>query len=98
MATKTKSKRTPSAMKRARQAEKRNLRNKSVKSEIKGIIKKIESAIASRNREDASNALREATRVLTLAASKGIIHKNNAARNISRLAKKVNALFKVEAA
>jgi len=87
-----------SALKRARQAEKRNLRNKSVKSAVKTLQKKVESAVASGNREDAQRALREAIRALNMAASKGIIQKNNAARGVSRLTRKVNELFKAEAA
>ncbi len=98
MATKLKLKRNLSALKRARQTEKKNLRNKSVKSAIKSIIKKVESAVASGNKEDATQALKEATKVFTLAASRGVIHRNNASRRISRLTRKVNSLFKAEAA
>jgi len=92
LAAKAKPKKNPSALKRAKQAEKRNLRNKTVKSEIKTLIKKVESALSSGNKEDAEKALKEAIKSLSMAASKGIIHKNNASRNISRLTKKVNAL------
>lgn len=98
MATKAKPKRNLSALKRARQAEKRNLRNKSVRSTIKSIVKKVESAIASGNKEDANQALKEATKVFTMAASQGVIHRNNASRSISRLTRKVNSLSKAEAA
>lgn len=98
MAAKAKPKKNLSALKRVRQAEKKNLRNKTVKSSLKTLIKKVESAVASGNKEDASKALKEATKAFTTAASKGIIHKNNAARRISRLTGKVNSLFKAEAA
>jgi small subunit ribosomal protein S20 len=87
-----------SAMKRARQAVKRNLRNKTVRSSIKTILKKVESAIASGNREDADKALINAIKALNKAASKGVIHRNTASRKISRLTIKVNALLKAEAA
>ncbi|MBM4144729.1 MAG: 30S ribosomal protein S20 [Nitrospira sp.] len=79
-------------MKRARQAVKRNLRNTSVLSSVKTIIKKVEEAIASGNREDAGKALLKAVSALNKAASKGVIHDNTASRKISRLTKKVNAL------
>jgi len=95
---KARPKKNLSAIKRARQAVKNNLRNKAVSSAVKTVLKKVESAIASGNREDAGKALIEAIRTLNKAASKSVIHKNTASRNISRLTKKVNALSKAEAA
>jgi small subunit ribosomal protein S20 len=95
---KARPKKNLSAIKRARQAVKNNLRNKAVSSAVKNVLKKVESAIASGNREDAGKALIEAIRTLNKAASKSVIHKNTASRNISRLTKKVNALSKAEAA
>lgn len=92
MPGKAKRKKNLSALKRVRQSEKRRLRNKAVKGAIKAIIKRVESAIASGNREDAGKALVEAIKTLKSAASKGVIHRNTASRNISRLTKKVNAL------
>lgn len=87
-----------SAIKKAKQADKRNLLNKSVRSNIKTIERKVESVITSGNKEEAGKALIEASKVLQKAASKGVIHKNNAARQISRLTRKVNAMTKSEAA
>jgi small subunit ribosomal protein S20 len=87
-----------SAIKKAKQADKRNLLNKSVRSNIKTIERKVESVITSGNKEEAGKALLEASKVLQKAASKGVIHKNNAARQISRLTRKVNAMTKSEAA
>jgi small subunit ribosomal protein S20 len=81
-----------SAEKRARQSVKRNLRNRSVESGVKTVVKKVETAVASGNRDDAGKALLQAEKVLNRAASKGVVHKNTASRNISRLTKKVNAL------
>lgn len=92
MPAKARPKKNLSAMKRARQAVKRNLRNTSVLSSVKTIIKKVEEAIASGNREDAGKALLKAITALNKAASKGVIHDNTASRKISRLTKKVNAL------
>ena len=92
MPAKAKPKKNLSAMKRARQAVKRNLRNTSVLSAVKTVLKKVEEAIASGNREDAGKALLKVVTALNKAASKGVIHNNTASRKISRLTKKVNAL------
>jgi small subunit ribosomal protein S20 len=81
-----------SAEKRARQSVKRNLRNRSVESGVKTVIKKVEAAVTSGNRDDAGKALLQAVRALNKAASKGVVHRNTASRNISRLTKKVNAV------
>lgn len=87
-----------SAMKRARQSVKRNLRNHSGLSSIKTTIKKLDLSLSSGNREDASTLLVQAIKTLNKAASQGIIHKNTAARKISRITKKVNAFLKAGAA
>jgi small subunit ribosomal protein S20 len=89
---KARPKKNLSAMKRARQAVKRNLHNTSVLSSVKTVLKKVEEAIASGNKEDAGKALLRAVTALNKAASKGVIHDNTASRKISRLTKKVNAL------
>lgn len=98
MAAKVRPKKNMSAIKRAKQADKRNLHNKAVRSFIKTLERKAESVIASGNKEEAEKVLLEATKAFRKAASKGVIHKNNASRKISRLARKVNALSKSEAA
>lgn len=98
MPAKARPKKSLSTLKRARQAEKQNIRNKAVRSSIKTIVKKVESAIASGNKEDAGKSLIEAVKTITKAVSKGVIHKNTASRKISRLTRKVNTLFKAEAA
>jgi small subunit ribosomal protein S20 len=89
---KARPKKNQSAMKRARQAVKRTLRNRSILSLVRTVLKKVETAISSGNKEEAGKALLDAAKVLNKAASKGVIHKNTASRNISRLTKKVNAL------
>jgi small subunit ribosomal protein S20 len=89
---KARPKKNLSAIKRARQAIKRNLRNRSVLSSVRTIMKKAETAITSGNKEEAGKALLQATKALNKAASKGVIHRNTASRKISRLTKKVSAL------
>lgn len=92
MPAKARPKKNLSAMKRARQALKRNLHNKAIRSVVKTVIRNVEAAIASGNREDAGKTLIEAIKALHKAALKGVIHKNTASREISRLTRKVNAL------
>lgn len=91
MAGRTAPKKNLSVLKRIRQSEKRRLRNLSVKSKIKTYIKKLEAALPSKDVENINRLLRESIKVISSAASKGIIHKNTAARKISRITKKVNA-------
>jgi small subunit ribosomal protein S20 len=81
-----------SAFKRIRQNEKRRLRNKHVKSTMKGCIKNFLKSIEDNNPETAKDNLHTAIVSIDSAASKGIIHKNNASRKISRLQKKFNTL------
>lgn len=81
-----------SAIKRVKTSEKRRQRNASQKSALRTAIKAFESAVASANVESAREALRTATKKLDKAVTKGLIHKNAAARKKSRLAKKLNEL------
>ena len=80
-----------SAAKRAKQSEKRRLRNKTVKTKMKNVIKMVKAA-QEQNPEDAAKTMNMAKSVIDKAAKKGVIHKNNAARKISRLTKLVNAI------
>jgi small subunit ribosomal protein S20 len=61
---------------------------------VKTILKKLDSSLTSGNKEDAGKILVQAIKELNQAASKGVIHKNTAARNVSRITKKVNAFLK----
>ena len=76
--------------KRMRQAEKRRIRNKSRKTEIKTYIKRFEAALQRGDREESLAYLDKSIRALDRAASDGIIHKNNAANHKSRLMHKYN--------
>jgi small subunit ribosomal protein S20 len=87
-----------SAIKRARQAEKHRLLNKAVRTAIKTVAKKVETAVAEKKKEEAQKALLEAAGIISRAASKGVIHRNTASRKISRLARLANTLLKPEAA
>jgi small subunit ribosomal protein S20 len=81
-----------SAIKRARQNEIRNFRNKSNRTRVKNVIKRIMAAIDERSPEAARAALAAAIPVIHRAAQKGAIHRNTASRKISRLTRRVNAL------
>ncbi len=82
-----------SQIKRNRQNEKRRLRNKSAKSEMKTRIKRaITSAEVDPTTEDTVESLRLAVKRLDKAASQGIIHKNQAANRKSSLMRRVGAL------
>jgi len=81
-----------SALKRHRQSEKRRIRNSAIRSTVRGAIKKTRQAISGLKAEEAAASLATATRLLDKAVSKGVLHRNNAARKISRLTRQVNAL------
>ena len=71
------------------QAKKEAMHNKAIKSNLKTVIKKADAAIES-NAADKETAIKAAASALNSAKSKGVIHKNTAARKISRMAKRAN--------
>lgn len=81
-----------SAKKRILVTETKTARNKAIKSRVKTYVKKVETAVAENNKEAASAALLEAISEINKAASKGVYHKNTAARKVSRLTKAVNKI------
>ncbi|BAB05058.1 30S ribosomal protein S20 [Halalkalibacterium halodurans C-125] len=81
-----------SAIKRVKTNEKRRIQNASVKSALRTAIKQFEAKVENNDAEAAKAAFVEATKKLDKAANKGLIHKNAASRQKSRLAKKLNGL------
>lgn len=81
-----------SAIKRVKTNDKRRLQNASQKSALRTAVKTFETASASQNVENAKTAFANAAKKLDKAVTKGLIHKNAAARKKSRLAKQLNAL------
>lgn len=81
-----------SAKKRVKVIKVKTLRNKMIKSALKTTIKKFELAVESKNVEEAKVAFNDCVKSLDMAASKGILHKNKAARSKSRLATKLSGL------
>ena len=81
-----------SAKKRVLVNQKKADRNKSIKSAVKTSIKKVEAAVVAKDKEAAVAALANAISTIDKAATKGVYHKNNSARKVSRLSKAVNTL------
>ncbi len=81
-----------SALKRARQNEIKRIRNKSYKTRAKKAIKEVRNAVADDSADLAKVSLSKAVSMIQKNVSKGVIHKNKAARTTSRLARHVNRL------
>ncbi|MBQ6539604.1 MAG: 30S ribosomal protein S20 [Oscillospiraceae bacterium] len=81
-----------SASKRVLIAKDRNARNKAKKSVLKTNIKKFDAAVAEGNRDAAVSAYKVAVKTVDRAATKGLIHKNNAAHKKSAMTVKLNEM------
>ncbi len=81
-----------SAKKRILVAETKAARNKAIRSRVKTAMKKVDAAVAAGDKAAAQTALRNAVSEIEKAASKGVYHKNNASRKVSRVSKAVNAM------
>ena len=81
-----------SALKRARQNEKKRIRNKSTKTRVKNVEKSVRLAVNDKSKEAALDKLNAAQSTIDKAAKKGVIHKNTASRKLSRLSRQVNAI------
>ena len=83
---------SPQARKRARQAEKRRALNASQRSRVRTYIKRVLGAVQAKDATAAGAALTDAVPMIDKMVTKGILHKNKAARHKSRLTKKVKEL------
>jgi small subunit ribosomal protein S20 len=83
---------TPQAKKRIRRNDRRAEINGARVSRIRTFIKQLESALASGDKTAAQNAMKKVQPELARGVAKGVVHKNTAARKISRLTKRVAAL------
>ncbi|QPM91309.1 30S ribosomal protein S20 [Pseudooceanicola algae] len=83
---------SPQSKKRARQADVRLTVNKARRSRIRTFIRKVEEAIATGDKTAAQSALHTAQPELMRGVTKGVYHKNTAARKMSRLSARVNAI------
>ena len=89
---KKKNPRLASGRKRVRQDVKLNAANTSLRSKYRTAVKNVEKAVAAGDKEKAKDAFAKAQSIVDTVADKGIFHKNNAARDKSRLSSKVKAL------
>jgi small subunit ribosomal protein S20 len=85
---------TKSARKSTRQIAKRTAINKTPRSTLRSSLRKVEEAITSGDRTAAAAALKQAEPVIMRAAQRGVVHKNNASRKVSRLAHRIAKLAK----
>ncbi|WP_458791925.1 30S ribosomal protein S20 [Yoonia sp. MH D7] len=83
---------TPQAKKRARQNEARFQVNKMRRSRIRTFLRSVEEAIAAGDKDAAAKALQAAQPELMRGVTKGVVHKNTAARKMSRLSSRVKAI------
>ena len=84
----------PSALKRHRQSEKRRLRNQAIRTHLRHLVRVVRAAIVARDAERAADTLLRAARALDKAVTKGVLHRNNASRRLSRLTLRLNTLRK----
>jgi small subunit ribosomal protein S20 len=87
----------PSAQKRHRQSVKRRARNQAIRSRVRTMVRKVRESIDGNNVEEATKQLRVAARAIDKAATKGVLHRNTAARKISRLTLAVRKISQVAA-
>ncbi|HEY8440542.1 MAG TPA: 30S ribosomal protein S20 [Xanthobacteraceae bacterium] len=83
---------TSSARKTTRKIARRTEINKSRRSLLRTVVRKVEDAIAAGNRSSAAAALQEAEPIIMRAAQRGVIHRNAASRKVSRLSHRVSAI------
>ena len=83
-----------SALKRARQTEKRTAANRANKSRLRTTLRRLRTALASKDQEQAAQAFKETASVLDKSVQKGVLHKNTASRYKSRLSARLKAMPK----
>ena len=81
-----------SAKKRIRQTKRRTVVRRARQSFVRTELRAVEEAIASGNKNSAQSALKSAEPVLMVSVNKGVLHKNTAARKLSRLSKRIKAM------
>ncbi len=82
----------PSALKRHRQSEKARVANRSLRGRVRTLVRQLRESISGGDHEAASTKLREVSRELAKAASKGVLHSRTASRQTGRLAHQVATL------
>ncbi len=82
-----------SAKKRIRQNEKKRIRNRHIRTTLRSALKRFEQTLEAQNAEELKSILDKTISIVDKAASKGVIHRNKAARHVSQLRRKVNAFL-----
>jgi small subunit ribosomal protein S20 len=82
-----------SAKKRIRQNEKKRIRNRHVRTTLRSALKKFEQTLEQQNAEELKALLDKTVSIVDKAASKGVIHKNKAARHVSAIRRKASAFL-----
>ena len=83
---------TRSALKRIRSTARKTARNRAIRSATRTFVKKARLLIAAGNKQEAEAAVKRAISALDRAVTKGVLHRNNAARRKSRLVKRLQSL------
>ena len=83
---------TTSAKKRVRQTERRTIRNRARKSRLRTFVRRVEEAIESGDKQAAESAFKSAMPVMHRSVSKGVLHRNTAARKLSRLSARIKSM------
>ncbi|MCG8545285.1 MAG: 30S ribosomal protein S20 [Alphaproteobacteria bacterium] len=83
---------TTSAKKRVRQTERRTIRNRARKSRLRTFVRRVEEAIASGDKQAAESAFKSAMPEMHRSVTKGVIHRNTAARKLSRLSARIKTM------
>jgi small subunit ribosomal protein S20 len=82
-----------SAKKRIRQNEKKRIRNRHIRTTLRSALKKFEQTLAQQNSEELKALIDKTISIVDKAASKGVIHKNKAARHVSQIRRKASSLL-----
>jgi len=82
----------PSADKRNRQRIKRTLRNRTVTTQVRNVVKRVRAALEAKDKKAATAALKTAIKALDKAATKGVVHVKAVSRTVSRLSAQVAKL------
>ena len=83
---------TTSAKKRVRQTERRTIRNRARKSRLRTFVRRVEEAIASGDKQAAESAFKSAMPEMHRSVTKGVLHRNTAARKLSRLSARIKSM------
>ena len=83
---------TTSAKKRVRQTERRTIRNRARKSRLRTFVRRVEEAIASGDKQAAESAFKTAMPEMHRSVTKGVLHRNTAARKLSRLSARIKSM------